>query len=67
MCPLCLETGQTCARQESNLLPCGPEMGNPPFGLSSVNSRNAAECRLMSPLSGQIAVNESIRPYQRRW
>jgi hypothetical protein len=50
-----------CARQESNLLPCGPEMANLPFGLSSVNSRNATECRQMPPLPSQIAVKWLIR------
>ena len=50
-----------CARQESSLLPCGPEMANLPFGLSSLNSRCAAERRQLRPIPGKIAVSGLIR------
>lgn len=35
---------------------CGPEIGNLPFGLSALNSRNGALCRQIPPVLAQIAV-----------
>ena len=39
-----------CARQESNLLPCGPEFQESPFGLSVLNSLSAIACRRFAGL-----------------
>ena len=53
-----------CARQESNLLPCGPEFYEVPFELSALSSLRAAECRRLAGFFAPIAVRWPARQRQ---
>ena len=52
-----------CARQESNLLPCGPEYKDIRFGLLEWNSQRAIACRGLAAVFAPIAVRTSAHRY----